>query len=92
VRLHPSCTPIATTRVVSNDIAHGDLTLPLGIELGGWVNGRRRGGGVPLGGFSVPAVDAGADTHNLGVDGCRNAVVHLAVDLGQCVGCTQSWD
>ena len=40
-----------------------------------------------LRGLAVAAVLDGAHAHNLGVDGGRHAVVHLAVDLGQGVSC-----
>ncbi len=50
----------------------------------------RCAGNTPLGGLAVLAFLAVAHTHDLGVDGRADAVVHLAVDLGQRIACTGS--
>lgn len=47
---------------------------------------------VSLGRLAVLAIHAGAHAHHLGMDGSGHAVVHLAVDLGQGISCTnQVW-
>ena len=43
----------------------------------------------PLWRLAVPPVDPWSHPHNLAVDGSWNAVVHLAVDLRQGIGCKQ---
>ena len=51
--------------------------------------GRACVGAEPRGWGAVVAVGAAAHAHDLGVDGRADAVVHLAVDLGQRVACAQ---
>lgn len=46
-------------------------------------------GAIPRGWGAIVAVGAAAHAHDLGVDGCADAVIHLAVYLGQCVACAQ---
>ena len=48
-----------------------------------------QGRAVARGRLAVAALLAAAHAHDLGVDGRADAVVHLAVDLGQGVACAQ---
>ncbi len=47
-------------------------------------------GAVARGRLAVVAVAVAAHAHDLGVDGRADAVVHLAVDLGQGIRCART--